>query len=94
MALKAVGAPSTYSSQHPELCQVPNSVSPVISDLGTTTAAAQIEGLPFQLLWVQICPTAPASPHHLGLFWGRLCQRASMLEEAASRRGAVSATGS
>lgn len=73
-------APSTHNSQqaqHPWLSQVLSSVFLEIPDPGTITAAARIEGLPFQLPWAQVLPHSTCQPHHLGLFWGRLCQRSS-----------------
>lgn len=65
MALKAVGLLSRRNSQqaqHPWLSQVPRSVYLEIPDPGTVTAAARVEGLPFQLPWAQVLPQSTCQP--------------------------------
>lgn len=96
MALKAVGLASTHDSQqaqHPRLSEVPKSVSVEIPEPGTITAAARVEGLPLQLPWAQVLPHSTCQPPSPWAVLGRAVP-ASTLEEAASRRGAVSAAGS
>lgn len=94
MALKAVGLPTdTIHSTHG--CVKSQVLSLVIPDPGTTTATVRTYVLPFQLPWAQVLPHSTCQPPSPWAVLGQAVpEPASMLEEAASRRGAVSAAGS